>query len=295
MPNILESCRCDISQISFGAQLEDGFFGERHSGTLKRTPATILKLDKHVAAKTLKCTEHETVDIFYWHATSLQSCDHPSIVAVLGVCVEGDDRRIVLEACPEDLASSLARDMPAATVWRWAIELADGLRYLHANQRVMSTVTVDNVVITAGGHAKWASVGPLSHAARATLQGGDASAFTAASDVFAFGELMFSMCRGHPDGAADREWPIADLIRRCRVADEAARPSSAELVRASAPFFSAAWLATDVPDVPLDAGGRAAKPGRQVLPQRRGGRARSDPAPQPRHPPQHTSGPRQLP
>lgn len=231
MPHVLEPCRCDISHISFGAQHEDGFFGDRHSGSLRNAPATILTLDKHAVAKRLKSSDSEAIDVFYWHATSLQACDHPSIVPLLGVCVEGDDRRIVLEACDDDLASNLARDLPATTVWRWALELADGLRYLHANQRVLASVTVDNVVLDRSSHAQWASVGPLAHTARAALKSGDLSAATTtASDIFAFGELMFSMCRGHPDGAADREWPLAELIRRCRVADESARPTASQLV-----------------------------------------------------------------
>jgi hypothetical protein len=144
-------------------QLGHGAFGVVYKGELRRSGVSIT-----VAVKILDLAQDlplgfvadEAVRAFYWEALNLALVDHPHIVELLGVCVDPDTelRAIIMEYCPGgDLHHALSAPLPR--VWRWATQLAEALRYLHASGQVHRDIKSENVLLTANDSAKFADLG----------------------------------------------------------------------------------------------------------------------------------------
>ncbi len=144
-------------------KLGKGAFGVVHRGWLRRSDGggggregALL-----VAVKTLDEKEgvarREAETAFYWEALNLALADHPFVVELLGVCVDGVFRAMVLEFCD---GGALNRPLKALTfdVWRWGVQLAEALRYLHASGQVHRDIKGANILLK-GGVAKLADLG----------------------------------------------------------------------------------------------------------------------------------------
>jgi serine/threonine protein kinase len=112
-------------------------------------------------SRSLGFSEEDAVRAFYWEGLNLALVDHPNIVELVGVCVDAATsfRAILLEFCDGgDLKAP--RHAPAPDVWRWGVQLADALRYLHASGQVHRDVKSENVLLAeAGCVAKFADLG----------------------------------------------------------------------------------------------------------------------------------------
>jgi serine/threonine protein kinase len=156
--------------LEVGAKIGVGAFGVVHIGTLRRSGTVAIKvLDVAHVAATLGFSPDETVRAFYWEALNLALVDHPNIIGLVGVCVDGGAgmahpdtapfRALVLEFCADgDLQRPL--HAPAPDIWRWGVQLAEALRCLHASGQVHRDIKGGNVLLTAGRTiAKFADLG----------------------------------------------------------------------------------------------------------------------------------------
>jgi serine/threonine protein kinase len=153
LPSLLASRLVARDSLELGTQLGNGAFGVVFRGRFLRTGADVAVkvLDVAHVGQTLGFTPDETVRAFYWEAINLALCDHPGIVELLGVCVDEATsfRAIVLEFCGGgDLKRALRA--PPADVWRWAVQLAEALRYLHASGQVHRDIKGENVLLSDG-------------------------------------------------------------------------------------------------------------------------------------------------
>ena len=57
------------------------------------------------------------------------------------------------------LAKHIRPDVSPALQWRWAVQLADALRYLHANGQIHRDIKPENVLLDDDLNAKWADLG----------------------------------------------------------------------------------------------------------------------------------------
>jgi hypothetical protein len=135
VPGLLRPRLIARSELTILRELGKGAFGIVSEALLRGERVAVKQLDLAYVRRTLGFDEAAVIEAFYWEAVNLALTDHPSIVALRGVCVEGNYRAVVLEFCPGgDMRSP--RRAPASTVWRWALQLAEALRYLHANGQV---------------------------------------------------------------------------------------------------------------------------------------------------------------
>ncbi len=153
------------ASLALGTRLGNGAFGVVYRGRLAPSGASVAVklLDVSHVGRTLGFRPDQAVRAFYWEALNLALVDHPGIVELVGVCVDGEGeegfRAIVLEFCEGgDLKSALRA--PLHDVWRWAVQLAEALRYLHASGQVHRDIKGENVLLSGDQRvAKFADLG----------------------------------------------------------------------------------------------------------------------------------------
>ncbi len=135
MPAVLQSRVVARSELELGKRLGQGAFGVVCKGVLRGETVAVKQLDLEHVRHTLGFGPQQACAAFYWESVNLALVDHPGLVALRGVCVEGDFRAVILEFCSGgDMERALHAD--TATVWRWSLQLAEALRFLHANGQV---------------------------------------------------------------------------------------------------------------------------------------------------------------
>ena len=84
----------------------------------------------------------------------LDTCRHPNIVEFYGLYEDADSvLYLVLERCEKDLTAVfplLPLEQHAASIKRWAIDIATGLDYLHQKDFAHCHLTLDNIVLSNG-------------------------------------------------------------------------------------------------------------------------------------------------
>jgi serine/threonine-protein kinase len=190
------------------------------------------RLHRTVAIKVLSghlSTDPQRHVRFVREAQTISSLNHPNICSLFDIGLDGGIEFLVMEYLSgETLAARLARGMlPLDQVLRVAIEIADALETAHRNGVVHRDLKPGNIMISEGrtklldfGLAKpvfantagtpsdscislggdpitveGTTVGTPAYMAPEQLDGLDADA---ASDVFAFGAVLFEMLTGRP-------------------------------------------------------------------------------------------------
>jgi hypothetical protein len=135
LPGVLRSRLLARADVSLGEELGHGAFGIVRQGRYAGTDVAVKLLNLDHVRHTLGYDRRQAVAAFYWEALNLALVDHPGVVTLIGVCVEEDFKAIVLEFCGgRDL--SRRQGAPLAIAWRWAVQLAEALRYLHVGGQV---------------------------------------------------------------------------------------------------------------------------------------------------------------
>jgi serine/threonine protein kinase/class 3 adenylate cyclase len=135
----------------FGHYRIEEKLGEGGMGVVYR--ATDLQLDRAVAIKTLPATEGEssmeTTQRFLREAKATSRLQHPSIVTIHHVGVEGDTRYVVMEMVDgENLAAMInGRPMDPAQICDIGIQVADGLAVAHEAGVVHRDIKAENVMV----------------------------------------------------------------------------------------------------------------------------------------------------
>jgi serine/threonine protein kinase len=164
---LLRSRLIKFADLEIQDKVGEGAFGVVRRGVLKRggasVPVAVKQLNMAFVRRRADLSEEQVVEqaarAFYWEALNLALVDHPCVVELLGVCVDEEQsfRAIVLEFC-EGGTLGRALNAPSADVWRWAVHLAEALRYLHASGQVHRDIKGENILLS-GRVAKFADLG----------------------------------------------------------------------------------------------------------------------------------------
>ena len=202
------------------------------------------------------------------------SVSHPNIAEVYEVGEEQGHPFVVCEYVPgQPLAAIVAgRPLNPRRALDYTIQLADALAVAHAAPIVHGSITLNMIVITPKGSAKFLDFGlePTSLGAA-----GEGAAADPRPDIVSLGAALYEMLTGRPpgpdpssDGVPDALGPIVEKMLASR-ADE--QYESAALVAAELRAV-AARLDTRAAEAARLGPGRAVRPPRRILARRSGRR-----------------------
>ncbi|MEA2569513.1 MAG: eukaryotic-like serine/threonine-protein kinase [Acidobacteriota bacterium] len=202
------------------------------------------RLDRRVAVKVLPedlSTDAESLARFEREARAIAALSHPNIVAVFDVGSEGEVRYVVTELLEGETLRARLRHgaLGVGETMRVATGIADGLGAAHAKGIIHRDLKPENVFLTAGGGVKILDFG-LAH--RLPSGAGDntfaqtekltipglvmgtigymspeqlsGKRLTPASDVFAFGCVVFEMFAGDTPFRRDSDMEVIASVLR---------------------------------------------------------------------------------
>ena len=139
--------------------------GEGAYGTVMRcrwrgTPVAIKRVNLHSGNASSAVVElrHEIAVMSHMH--------HPRVVQFLGACTRGQPWLIMFEYLPGGALSTVLEKrrtlLPVALAGRWALDCAQGLRYLHEHKPrpvIHRDLKPNNLLVDAAGHLKISDFG----------------------------------------------------------------------------------------------------------------------------------------
>ncbi|CAI7871340.1 unnamed protein product [Closterium sp. NIES-53] len=236
-----------LATNNFGRQSERSVLGSGRHGTVYRArlPEGTTVAVKRLSDKNLEQSPRE----FKFEIDSLAQAKHPNLAAVLGCCVEGEERMLVYEYLANGSLDAWLYQTAAggsADTLDWpmrmhvAIGCAKGLAHLHGGMAVKVVhrdVKASNVLLDAQwnaklgdfalakamgrdqGHVGTRVMGTFGYVAPEYMNTG---LLTERSDVYSFGVLLLELISGRPP--IDNEAPSdqVDLVRwvRAKAAEE---------------------------------------------------------------------------
>ncbi len=226
----------------FGHYRVEEKLGEGGMGVVYR--ATDLQLDRAVAIKTLPAIDGESsaeaTQRFLREAKATSRLQHPSIVTIHHVGVEGDTRYVVMEMVDgENLAAMINRKpMDPAQICDIGIQVADGLAVAHEAGVVHRDITAENVMIGPRGQVKILDFGLAKLREAAATKDNDATRLTKVgtimgtvthmspeqalgsdvdfrTDIFSFGVMLYEMATGRlPFEASTVQATLARILNQ---------------------------------------------------------------------------------
>jgi serine/threonine protein kinase len=178
-------------------------------------------LDRRVAIKELlleKSASDNTVKRFVQEARVAASLEHPNIVSIYGMRLEGKQFYMIMEFLPGgSLLDMLKKQgkLPADQAVQLAIGICDGLANFHRRGIIHRDIKAENILLTADGRPKVADFGiahvPKAAGGLALTQAGfqpssllysspeqvRGESLDTRSDVYQIGELLFYMLAGY--------------------------------------------------------------------------------------------------
>jgi serine/threonine-protein kinase len=206
-----------VGKYTLQAMLGQGAYGEVHLGVPSSGPRVAVKILGATAARNA-----DTVTRFKREADTARRLDHPSIIRIVDVGSSRGRHYIIMELVHGgSLRRLLERaDAPPAKLLAVLAEVAAALAYAHAQGVVHRDVKPENVLLTRAGRAKVADFGLARTIDQSSLttQGrilGTAvymspeqvrgQRATAASDVYAFGVMLYEAITGERPFTADSQ------------------------------------------------------------------------------------------
>ncbi len=176
-----------------------------------------MNLRRHVAIKLFKKLNRgvglaETKERFLVDARAAAGMSHPNIVTIYDAGSFGDGIAIVMELIKDSLRKMLDRTSPLslATAINITVQVADGLKCLHANGIYHRDIKPSNILMAPGNHAKIGDFGlahlPLSELTRTgTVIGtprymspeqAQGQTLDSRTDTFSLAVVLFEMLTG---------------------------------------------------------------------------------------------------
>lgn len=154
------------SQVKIDDKLGEGAFGEVFKGTWKNNKEIALKkIDIMRAYDLLRVasTKEQLMDMIAWEINRLSTVSHPNIVLFYGLYQEMAEGYpyIVMEFCQGGTLGSMLKkeDVPWYKRWQWALEITQGLAYLHNKGVLHRDLKAENILIDANSCARLADLG----------------------------------------------------------------------------------------------------------------------------------------
>ena len=206
-----------VGKYTLQATLGQGAYGEVHLGVPSTGPRVAVKILSAVAARNA-----DTVTRFKREADTARRLEHPSIIRILDVGSSRGRHYIIMELVHGGSLRGLlerAAAPPAQVVAVFA-EVAAALAYAHAQGVVHRDVKPENVLLTRAGRAKVADFGLartvdepslttqgriLGTAIYLSPEQARGQRATAASDVYAFGVMLYEAITGERPFTADTQ------------------------------------------------------------------------------------------
>ncbi|HEX3765760.1 MAG TPA: serine/threonine-protein kinase [Kofleriaceae bacterium] len=206
-----------MGKYTLRAVLGQGAYGEVHLGVPSAGPRVAVKILSATAAR-----DAETVTRFQREADTARRLEHPSVIRILDVGSSRGRHYIIMELVRGgSLRRLLQRGaVPPAQVLSVLTDVAAALAYAHAQGVVHRDVKPENVLLTRAGRAKVADFGlaRTTDQSSLTTQGrilGTALYMSpeqvrgqraiAASDVYAFGVMLYEVITGDRPFTADSQ------------------------------------------------------------------------------------------
>ncbi|XP_051046837.1 tyrosine-protein kinase Fer isoform X2 [Phodopus roborovskii] len=130
--------------VSLGALLGKGNFGEVYKGTLKDKTAVAVKTCKEDLPQELKIK-------FLQEAKILKQYDHPNIVKLIGVCTQRQPVYIIMELVPGgDFLSFLRKrkdELKLKQLVRFSLDVASGMLYLESKNCIHRDLAARNCLV----------------------------------------------------------------------------------------------------------------------------------------------------
>ncbi|CAD6192958.1 unnamed protein product [Caenorhabditis auriculariae] len=159
----------------------------------------------------------------------LLDLEHPNIIQILGWCLDEHPFKLVIQFVPGGpLDMYLLTHFPVTSVkrlMRFAVEIAQGLEYLHCNRVIHRDIAARNILLSSDGTPKisnfhlslksrfWrmkvAEKIPLRYVPPEVFA---LNIFSQKSDVYAFGVLLFEIFTG---GSPPYEGLLSDDVKAC--------------------------------------------------------------------------------
>lgn len=142
--------------LQVGELIGNGSFGDVYQGSCSGKPVAIKLLQMKTLASHL-------VDDFKNEARFMWQCQSPHIVSLHGVCTEAGHYAMVMEYLPRGslyhVLHDPKQDIPEQTRWQIAIDMANGLAYLHAQNILHRDLKSFNILLDNDYHAKISDFG----------------------------------------------------------------------------------------------------------------------------------------
>jgi serine/threonine protein kinase/TPR repeat protein len=208
--------------LTIGEPLGSGSFGIVSKAIWHGTPVAIKELFLKELSETLR-------EEFNQEVSMMSQCQHPHIVGLYGICDEVGHKGLVIEYMPggslRSLLENKKQDISWESRWTMAIDIGNGLRYLHANDIVHRDLKSLNVLLTADLHAKIGDFGlarlkletssTSTTTAKGTVRWCAPESFrrgfktTSSMDIYSYGMVLWEI--------ASREIPFADAMNELTV------------------------------------------------------------------------------
>jgi len=151
-------------EMQGSVKLGEGAYGMVMRCRWRGTPVAIkrVNLQSGNASSAVAELRHEIAVMSHMH--------HPRVVQFLGACTRGQPWLIMFEYLPGGALSNVlehrANLLPSALAGRWALDCAQGLRYLHEHKPrpvIHRDLKPNNLLVDAAGHLKISDFGARAH------------------------------------------------------------------------------------------------------------------------------------
>jgi hypothetical protein len=146
----VEQLRAGSVTIAKEKELGHGAFGNVYKGTWQQRPVAIKEIDIERAQKNLGIDRSQVLDALSWEMARLASTSHPNLVQFYGAYQEQDKTYLVLEFCEGgSLQDALKKNPSWALRWQWALQMSQGLAYLHHQGTLHRDLKAENILLPA--------------------------------------------------------------------------------------------------------------------------------------------------
>jgi hypothetical protein len=145
------------SSVTEGKLLGSGAFGDVKAGRYGEREIALKELNAARAIQHLKLTAEQVAEAFEWEVVQWRALSHPNLVHFYGI----SHKHLIFEFCDGGtlLQAIQKKELTWAQRWQWALELIDGLNYLHEKGVLHRDLKTENVLLDKFGHAKLADLG----------------------------------------------------------------------------------------------------------------------------------------